>query len=218
MNRKYILVFVSIILFAFTSCVSKKKYLEMEAGRLKAEELSRKLDGENKDKAERIKALIADFEAMKNELMESNAMKDQYIDDLKKEMSGLSQELNKQTESLQETSFNLDFEKQRLTNALNSKDKTISSLQGEVSNLENQISERNSVIDQKNYEIGQLNEKAKLMEGQIKTGEDKLGVLQNQLEKSKADTAKLQSEMNEKDAQISKLNNQVKLLKSEIGK
>ena len=75
MYRKYFVIVISIVLVSLSSCVSKKKYLEMEAGRLKAEELSRKLDGENKAKAERIRTLIADYESMKNELMESNAMK-----------------------------------------------------------------------------------------------------------------------------------------------
>ena len=58
----------------------------MEAGRLKAEELSRKLDAENRDKADRIEALIADFESMKNELMESNAAKELHIDSLKQSL------------------------------------------------------------------------------------------------------------------------------------
>lgn len=129
MNRRYLIILLATVAFSVSSCVSKKKYVEMESGRLKAEELSRKLDAENKDKAARIKTLIADFEAMKNELMESNAMKDQYIDSLKGEISNMMANLNKQTRSLEETSFNLDFEKQRLSNALESKDKNIQSLQ-----------------------------------------------------------------------------------------
>jgi len=36
-------------------------------------------------------------------------------------MAVLNEELSSKQESLQETSFNLDFEKQRLTNALESK-------------------------------------------------------------------------------------------------
>jgi chromosome segregation ATPase len=217
MYRKYVIILISVVLVSLSSCVSKKKFLEMEAGRLKAEELSRKLDAENNAKAERIKALIADYEEMKNELMESNAMKDQYISELKQEMHTLAQNLNKQTESLQETSFNLDFEKQRLSNALNSKDQSIKSLQAEVSELENEVSEKSSLIDQKNYDIGQLKEQAIVLDGKIKTGESKLAELQKQLDKSKAEAATLKNEMAEKDASIQKLQNQVSLLKKEIG-
>lgn len=217
MSRKYFIILFSIVLVSFSSCVSKKKYLEMEAGRLKAEELSRKLDTENNAKADRIKTLIADYESMKNELMESNSIKDQYIAALSKEKDALSQDLNKQTESLQETSFNLDFEKQRLTNALATKDASIKSLQTEVSNLEGQLNERNSVIDQKNYVIGQMKEKAKLLEGQITSGKEGIAKLQGELDKAKAATAKVRGEMQTKDAEITKLQNQVKLLKNQIG-
>ena len=63
---------MALFLVFFSSCVSKKKYLEMETGRLKAEDLSRQLTTENNAKATRIEALIADFERKKNELLERN--------------------------------------------------------------------------------------------------------------------------------------------------
>ncbi|MFV0591671.1 MAG: hypothetical protein ACK5M7_09820 [Draconibacterium sp.] len=217
MNRTHLIILLAALAFSVTSCVSKKKYVEMENGRLKAEELSRKLDGENKDKAARIKALIADFEAMKNELMESNAMKDQYIDSLKGDISNMMANLNKQTRSLEETSFNLDFEKQRLTNALESKDKNIQTLQARVDRLEDDLSGKDLELDEKNFEISKLNDQAKVLQGQISAGESGVKNLELQLDKAKTEAAKLQQQMNEKDATISKLQNQVKLLKSEIG-
>jgi chromosome segregation ATPase len=217
MYRKYFVIAISIALVSLSSCVSKKKYLEMEAGRLKAEALSRKLDGENKDKAERIKALIADYEAMKNELLESNAIKDDYIATLKTEMDGLQKDLSTKSESLEETSFNLDFEKQRLSDALKNKDASIKSLQTELSTLENEITAKNSLVDQKSYDIGILEEQAKVLEGKIVAGENDLTKLQGELDIAKAATRKVQTEMETKDAEIKKLQNQVKLLKSQIG-
>jgi len=189
----------------------------MEAGRLNAEELSRKLDGENSAKAARIEALIADYESMKNELLENNAIKDNYIDSLNSEIFILAENLNKQEESLQETSFNLDFEKQRLTNALNAKDKSIKLLQAKVESLETEVSNVNTVVDQKNFEIGKLEDKAKVLEGKIQTADNKLTVLQKELDKVIAETGKLQAEIKMKAAAITKLENNVKLLKKEIG-
>lgn len=217
MKGRVPVLFLIVIVFAFTSCVSKKKFLEMESGRLQAEELSRKLDTENKDKAARIKVLIADFEAMKNELMESNAIKEQHIDSLKTELSTLLTDLNKQTRSLEETSFTLDFEKQRLSNALETKNQNLVKLQAEVESLEKQIDEKDREIEERNFEISKLNDQAKLLEGQIKTGESSMQKLQDDLGKAKAATGKLQEELKNKDAEISKLQNQVNLLKKEIG-
>ncbi len=217
MARKYFILIFSALLIVFTSCVSKKKYLEMQAGRLKAEKLSRQLNDENSAKATRIEALIADFESMKNELLESNAIKDKYIDSLNSEIFILSENINIQKESLQESNFNLGFEQQRLTNTLNAKDKTIGLLQTKVEQLETEVSNANSVVSQKNFEIGLKNDQAKVLEGKIKTGDNKMNVLQAELEKVKTEIRKLQAQMKEKEATITKLENNVKLLKKEIG-
>lgn len=217
MAQKYFILIFSVLLIIFTSCVSKKKYIEMETGRFKAEELSRQLNGENNAKASRIEALIADFESMKNELLENNAIKDNYIDSLNSNIFVLKENLSKQKESLQETSFNLDFEKQRLTNALNTKDKSIQSLQSKVEQLETEVSNENSAINQKNFDIGRLEDRAKVLESKIQTGDNKLTELQSELEKVKDETGKLQTEIQKKNATITRLENNVKLLKKEMG-
>lgn len=217
MKKKYLIILIGFLVVGMSSCVSKKKYLEMEAGRLKAEELSRKLDGENRDKAARIEALIADFESMKNELMESNALKEQHIDSLKTELNKLFADLNKKERSLEETSFTLDFEKQRLTNALETKDQNIIKLQAENESLEEQLSEKNSEIDERNFEISKLNDQAKLLEGQIKSGQSALEKQQTELDKAKTETSKLIDELKQKESEITRLQNQVNLLKKEIG-
>ena len=218
MIKKYFLLIFSLFLLDFSSCVSKKKFLEMQDGRLKAEELSRKLSDENDAKAERIKALIADFESMKNELLESNAVKDNYIDTLNRKIFVLNEDLNKREESLQETSFNLDFEKQRLTNALKSKDNTIQSLNEKIEELKTEVYNVNTVVNQKDYEIGKLKDQAQVLENKIEAGDSKIDALQSELQKAQADTEKLQSQMKEKDATIMRLENNVKLLKKEMGK
>jgi chromosome segregation ATPase len=217
MFQKYFIIVLTLSLLIFSSCVSKKKFLEMQDGRLKAEELSRKLNEENNDKAARIEALIKDFENMKNELMQSNAQKDHYIDSLNSEVFTLTEQLNRQQESLQETSFNLDFEKQRLTNALKSKDQTIDSMQEKVDELENSITNKNTVIDQKNFDINRLEDELSLLEGKLKTSEGKQEEINERLKSVQAEVAKLQSLIKEKDAAITRLENNVKLLKKQLG-
>ena len=218
MIQKYFLLIFSLFLLVFSSCVSKKKFLEMQDGRLKAEELSRQLSDQNDAKAERIKALIADFESMKNELLESNALKDNYIDTLNRKVFLLNEDLKKREESLQETSFNLDFEKQRLTNALNSKSQTIKSLQAKVEELNTEIYNASTVVNQKDFEIGKLKDQMQALDGKIESGNSEIAKLQSELQKTEAETKKLQSKLKEKDATILRLENNVKLLKKELGK
>ena len=215
--RRITIILAIVVLSVFSSCVSKKIYLEMQAGRLKAEKLSQQLDEENQAKAARIEALIADFEEMKNELMESNAIKDQYIDSLNGEIFTLTENLDKQKESLQETSFTLDFEQQRLNNALNEKDKSIGALQSEVDRLEQEVTSKNTVIEQRNFDLGKAKDNAALLEGKIATIDKKVLDLENQLEKARSETAKLQEQIKTKDETITRLENNVKLLKKELG-
>jgi len=215
--RKISILFIGAILITFSSCVSKKKYIEMETGRLKAEELSRKLDEESNAKSLRIEGLIADFESMKNELMENNAIKDHYIDSLNGEIFTLAENVEKQMESLKKSSFTLDFEQQRLTNALKEKDKSIAALNSQTERLEAEISTKNSAIDQRNFELRQMRDEAEVLQGKIKTGDSKLIELQSQLNQVKSETIKLQEQIKEKDANITRLENIVKLLKKELG-
>ena len=217
MVRKISILFIVAILITFSSCVSKKKYLEMETGRLKAEELSRKLDEENNAKAARIKTLIADFESMKNELMENNAIKDHYIDSLNGEIFTLAENLEKQMESLKKSSFTLDFEQQRLTDALKEKDKSIAALHSQAERLEAEILAKNSAIDKRSFDLRQMRDEAEVLQSKIKTGDSKLVELQSQLDKVKSETVKLQEQIKEKDATITRLENNVKLLKKELG-
>ena len=217
MIRNFSILFITILTLLFTSCVSKKKFLEMQSGRLKAEDMVRQLTDETNAQSKRIEALIADFESMKNELMESNAIKDAYIDSLNTEVFSLNEKLNEKAQSLQETSFNLGFEKQRLTNAIQTKDQTIRSLQQKVSGLENEVQEKSSALDQKNFDIKVLNDKISTLEEEKSSGEEKLAALQAQLKRAKAETNKLMAQMKEKDATITRLENNVKLLKKQIG-
>ena len=217
MTKKHLIFLTAILSIIISSCVSKKKFLEMQTGRINAEQQLRRLTGENDARAQRIEALIADFETMKNELMESNAMKDQYIDSLSKEVFVLHEKMNHQTESLQETSFTLGFEKQRLESAIEAKDKTIRSMEQEISRKENEIQSKSLAIDQKNFEMNVLNEKMALLESGKQSSETKIAGLQADLEKAKAETAKLQGQIREKDSAILRLENNVKLLKKELG-
>jgi chromosome segregation ATPase len=155
---------------------------------------------------------------MKNELLESNAIKDNYIDTLNRKIFALNKDLNKREESLQETSFNLDFEKQRLTNALKSKDKTIRVLNTQIEELKTEVYNSNTVVNQKNYEVGKLKDKMQVQKNSIDANADKIAALQLQLHKAQADTKKALSQKKEKDATIMRLENNVKLLKKELGK
>ncbi len=219
-NKYFVLLFLISGLFMH-SCVSKKKFVEMQEGRLQAEQQVRKLTQETNNQAARIEALIADFEEMKNELLGNNAMKDQYIDSLNSEFFMLNELMTEQKESLKESSFTYGFEQQRMKQVMEEKDSRIRSLQSQVESLEEEISQQASVIDDKNFQISRLNDEVENLEGQLSRAESQAENVEEKMEAQvqdlKSQVNELQATLKEKDAAITKLQNNVRLLKKELG-
>lgn len=217
MIKKYLIFIVALLPIMFSSCVSKKKFVEMQNGRLQAEEQLRQTTAENNARAERIKTMIADFESMKNELMASNAEKDQYIDNLNKDISGLSEQLKAQKQSIQESNFTFGFERERYTENLQEKEKAIRSLQREMAEMEKEMSQQASTLSDRNVRISSMADQLEAFEGEKIRSEKQLAGLEEQLSKLREETNSLNAQLKEKDETITRLQNNVNLLKKEIG-
>lgn len=217
MINKLAVLFFTVFALLFTSCVSKRKFVDMQEGRLRAEQQVRQLNRENNDKAERIQVMITDFEAMKNELLGSNAEKDEYIDNLNKEITALENQLEQQVESLQASSFTYGFEKERLAETLQERDKTIRSLESKMKQLESSISQQSSVLSERNVRMSVLNNQVEALEAEKMRGERQQEVLRQQISKLEQDIDSLNSELKVKDENIIRLQNNVNLLKRELG-
>jgi chromosome segregation ATPase len=216
LNR--ILLIVAIIFFLiFTSCVSKKKYLDMQDARMKAEQQARELTSENDAKAERIKVMVADFEAMKNELMANNSEKDQYIDNLNKEIASLNDQLSNQKQSLQSNTFTYSFEKDRLAENLEARDKSISALESRIKNLEKETALQSSQLSDRNIRISSLNDQMESVVAEKERILKHSGELQLQIQKLRADTEVIRGQLVQKDETIARLQNNVNLLKKQLG-
>lgn len=217
MNSKHFIFLVAVSSLFITSCVSKKKFTEMQNGRLRAEEQVRQLTEENNARAARIKAMIADFESMKNELMESNVEKDQYIDNLNKEIAGLNEQLTEQRQSLQERNFTFGFERERLSETLQEREKTIRALERQISELEKESSRQTSTLSDRNVRINALNDQIAALEVEKTRGEKQRTDLEQQAQRLRDEINTLKAQMKEKDETITRLQNNVNLLKRELG-
>lgn len=217
MKTRKIVFFITVSVMIFTSCVSKKKFVEMQNGRLNAEEQVRHLTAENNARAARIEALISDFEAMKNELMESNSEKDQYIDNLNKEIAGLNVQLSEQKQSLQEKSFTYGFEKDRLSETVQERDKRILTLERQISELEKELSSQATTLSDRNIRINTLTDQMSFLENEKEAAKQQQEAQMQQVENLKNEINTLKGQISEKDQAITRLQNNVNLLKRELG-
>ncbi len=217
MINKLSVLFITVFALFFTSCVSKKKFLEMQDGRLRSEQQVRLLTQENDARAERIKTMIADFEAMKNELLGSNAEKDEYIDKLNQDLTALNKQLSQEKESMQSNTFTYSFEKERLSETLQAREKTIRSLELQMKQLEADLSKQSSVLSERNIRMSVLNDQIETLEAEKERGEKQREVLQQQIQKLKQDINALNVQLKDKDETITRLQNNVNLLKKQLG-
>ena len=203
-------IFIIFILFiAFTSCVSKKKFVAMENLKLSAEENVNQLTNENKDKDSRIKVMISDFERMKNELMESNAKKDQMLGDLSGDVNLLKSNVKSTSENMDEKIYAFKFEKRRLNEELKNSRDSVILLKTQIKSLSTNLNTAKSNLADIQFDLNREKSKSTRLEGKNSSYNQKY---QKQLKT----IASLESEIKKKDEKIEQLQNNVNLLKKSL--
>jgi len=198
-----------ILLVGFTSCVSKKKFVSMENLKLSADENIRQLTDENKAKDSRIKVMISDFERMKNELMESNAKKDQMLGDYSGKVNSLKSNVKSTSETMDEKIYAFKFEKRRLNEELNNSRDSVSLLKIQIQSLSTSLSTAKSDLSNIQFDLEREKNKSSRLEGQNSSDNKKY---QEQLKTINS----LKAEIKNKNEKIEQLQNNVNLLKKSL--
>jgi len=198
-----------IFLIGFTSCVSKKKFVAMENLKLSAEENVSQLTEENKAKDSRIKVMISDFERMKNELMESNAKKDQMLGDFSGKVNSLKSNVKSTSETMDEKIYAFKFEKRRLNEELNISRDSVSLLKTQIQSLSTSLNTAKSDLANIQFDLDREKNKSSRLEGQNSSDNKKY---QEQLKT----IASLKAEIKNKNEKIEQLQNNVNLLKKSL--
>ncbi|MDP2336895.1 MAG: hypothetical protein Q8N05_10690 [Bacteroidota bacterium] len=217
MIRKYfVFLLVSAIVLVNPSCVTKKKYLAMETAKQlsdsKVLELNSVVDGKN----ERIVKMIADFEQMKNELIESNAIKDQYIDSLSGEVNKLAKDVNVKESDLGEKLNSFEFEKRQLTEELAGQKQLVGKKQMELDQLSGNTQKLKDELSQLTFDFNREKDEKQLLQGNLSMQNSKITELTSATEKLKSEIQTLKKQLGERNETITRLENNVKLLKKEI--
>ncbi|MEL7586718.1 MAG: hypothetical protein AAGU19_08380 [Prolixibacteraceae bacterium] len=193
------------------SCVLKKDFVMMESAKLRAENRVRELTGENEAQASRIEEMIADFEKMKQELMASNAQKDQMIANLTGQINLLNSNVKEKDASLEEKLYTFEFEKKRMDVEMQKIRDSRTGLQNKNAGLQQDLDSIKNEMANLRFNLTRQDDGVKRLSEQAQLKDEKLKELQSELDS-------LNIRLREKDETISKLNNNVNLLKKELGK
>lgn len=199
-----------VLLSVLSSCVSKKKYLEMTGYRDRAEKRVDELSGQ-------VNRLETEFNTVRNDFRYSNLQKDQYIDSLNKHILGLRSNLSVSSTSIEEQINNFQLEKRRLNQLLAEKDR-------EIRMTQQLAEERKQQMESLRNENETLLIRLKNAESETYAGNSRYNQLlatqektSKELEQKSMENSRLQSELKKLNAEAEMLRNQVKLLKSQIG-
>lgn len=216
MTTKFSPFLLIIILLGLGSCVSKKKFLEMESYKLRAENRVRELTEENNNQDKRIKTMVADFEQMKGELLESNAIKNQLIDSLSGKVNVLSSDVSAKDASIEEKIYAFEYEKRRLIEDAAQARQKLANREEEFQSLGNQFTELKNELSRINFDLTREKDQSQGLQSQLQLKEEKIAANQQETDALKNEIKSLKNQLNEKNKAIEKLENNVKLLKSQL--
>ncbi len=215
-RKSFILLFAVSSLFYNSSCVSKKKYIEMSNAKFQADQKIADLNTVVSGKNQRIETMIADFTQMKNELMESNAIKNQYIDSLSGELNKLAKTVNLKESVIGEKQSSFEFEKRQLLEDVANQKKLAGQKQQEIIQLSDENKELNDAKTQLTFDLNREKSERLALQNNLNARESNIGELNGELSKLKNEVANLKKQNAEKNETINRLENNVKLLKKEI--
>lgn len=217
MVRKiFILLLVSFAILFNPSCVTKKKYLAMESARQLSDSKVLELNSVLAGKNQRIEKMIADFEQMKNELMESNAIKDQYIDSLSGEVNKLAKDVNVKESAIGEKQNTFEFEKRQLTEDLAEQKQLLAKKQLELNQISGDLQKVRDELSQLTFDLNREKDEKQVLQGNLSGRDAKITELTTGTDKLKSEIQSLKKQLSTKNETITRLENNVKLLKKEI--
>lgn len=210
-HSKLQMLVVAILIVLMPSCVAKKKFVEMESYRNKAEQRVKELTKE-------VSSLQTEFNDYRNDFSYSNAQKNQYIDSLNSVITGLNSDLMSSNENIEDQTFSFQVEKRRLNQLLAEKDRELRIAKRNSDAISVQLEDLKNEVADLEIQLQNAKSTANAAQRKLDGQGDEISKLNSELQKKDSAIKKLQSDLAAKDEEIQSLKNQVKLLKDQFGK
>lgn len=215
-RKTTVLLLVSSVLLFSSSCVTKKKYLALDTAKRLSDTKVAELNALVGARNQRIEKMIADFEQMKNELMESNAIKNQYIDSLAGEVNKLAKDVDVKESAIGEKLNSFEFERRQLTEDLAEQKQLNGKKQVELNQLSGEIQKLKDELSQLTFDLTREKDEKQILLGNQSGRDSKITEMTAATDKLKSEIQNLKKQLSDKNATITRLENNVLLLKKEI--
>lgn len=206
----YLLIITSLLLF--NSCVSKKKFIEMQSDRDKYKSQTNELLGENGKLKKDLNQAETEFETMKNELHASTAVKDDLIDELSQKVTSLETNTSNLEKRLSNT-MNM-FQKEQFT--ATQKNSSIASLELQIEQLKRDTISLNYSMKLARARMDKLKEEIDLKTDRINDRNIQIGDLRSQIKVKEANYTSLQKKLDEQKANLASVGSSFIELRKEL--
>ncbi|MDP4185038.1 MAG: hypothetical protein Q8862_07740 [Bacteroidota bacterium] len=181
-----------LILVTLSGCVSKKKFLAMQDLKIKAETRVGELTDQTLRQNAYIDTLKKEFNRLKYDLSESNAVKDSKIDSLSKHLNKVNSDYSEKNAGLEDKIYAFEFEKRKLNDAINDLELKNQVLKNKMDQLTTDLNKEkeNGADGSKDSELQKLNEENKSLKDILLAKEQELKALRTDLDNLKQEIAK----------------------------
>lgn len=204
-----ILYFVCCMLLMATSCVSKKKYVEMTSSRDRAQSRVRTLTSD-------IKGLEEEYNRFQNELHQANEQKNLKIDSITQSMVSLASSVETQSDDISSKLLSFKIEEQRLNRMILEKSNELKRSKARVDVLTSQNKQISDMLTEVRFSLKKAESESKSLNTRLDATMAKVDESKESEQVLRREIDTLKASITQKDAEIERLSNTVKLLKSQL--
>ncbi|MFV0484424.1 MAG: hypothetical protein ACK5MG_10080 [Bacteroidales bacterium] len=217
MKKSNFRILLLVTMLIVSSCVSKKKYLEMEAIKNRASQQSRELTKELQDRDYNLKSLLKEHESMKNQLNLSNAKKDAEIKKLNGQIGNLETKIDELHNDVSLSSSRYDITQNKLSSQISDKDTRIRQLQSQVNQANRELERIKESYNKLVAARSKEQEESVAIKADYNLKSKMLNNYTTQIEDLNTQIKTLNSQISAKNQEIEKLQNTCNLLRKELG-
>ncbi|MDC1106939.1 hypothetical protein OAT16_09555 [Prolixibacteraceae bacterium] len=213
---KKIIIYCGVLALGLASCVSKKKYVALEARKQKSDQRVVALKKELSSTQKELKDRNDSFDQIREDLEYSNTKMLSKVDEVVDKMAMESQKNQELSGELEDQLFSYKNENRQLSAQISQLDQEITKYKSDITVLKKTLEKKNSELIEVKYALNNEKDKSTILNNKISSNDDKV----ENLEKKRTDLTKsissLKRQIKTQNEEIERLKNNVKLLKKQI--
>ena len=206
---------ILMVVLLFSSCVSKKKYEELARAKRSGDREIVNLQSDKKSLSAELLQLKEEFNAVRYQLTESNAVKDRKIDELYIKLRQLETKESELKSNLQDVAEQAKVAEQNTNSQLVALENRVKMISAERDSLKKQMTTLKTDLE---WDNRKLSNEIDVVKSNIEFKDKEIVRLEKEIVSLKNQLANSMKSLSQRKQEVEKLTNQVKLLKKELAK